>query len=101
MAYVRWSETDRTFRNIQLRWNDRIIVEDVVAAIQGGTGLYNAIQQLDSQKQSRFIELIVYFNRIEIYSKRKTIKDVDVTIDHVRVLAEAFNIDVMAENIHV
>ena len=101
MAYVRWGETDKTFLSIQLRWNDRIIVEEVVAAIQGGTGLYDAIQQLETKKRARFIELIVYFNRIEIYSGRKTIKEVDVTVDHVRILAEGFNIDVMAENIHV
>jgi orotate phosphoribosyltransferase len=101
MAYVRWSDTDKTFSNIQLRWNDRIIIEDVVTALQGGTGLYDAIQQLESTKRARFIELIVHFNRIEIYSGRKTIKEVNVTVDHVRVLAKAFNIDVMAENIHV
>ena len=100
---LKWNTADFAWDSNPYKWNDVLLVEEVLDGAASGDDIAWNVQQLDPEKKRRFIKLVCKVKGIEIYSGQKTIRDdINVTAEDCElVVKEVLGIELTVENIHV
>tara|TARA_R110002051_G_scaffold323570_1_gene417641 strand:+ start:465 stop:767 length:303 start_codon:yes stop_codon:yes gene_type:complete len=93
-----WGDSDFVWSTNSYTWGDVCLVEK---ASDGGKSS-NYKKRLSADEQKKFIKLVCKVKGIETYSGQKTIEEITVTADDIKlVVKEVLGVDLMVENINV
>ena len=108
MAKIKWEDADFKWNlaptdttKTRYTWNEVILVEEVVEAIQQGGGVMEDDMPWtkNQDKKKRLIKLILKCQG-KTYKETKEIQDIEITAKDIKILAEkVLGIEVLTENI--
>jgi len=100
---LKWNTADFLWDSNPYKWDDILLVEEVIDGSASGDEVAWNVQQLDPEKKRRFIKLVCKVKGIETYSGQKTIRDdINVSVEDCElVVKEVLGIELTVENIHV
>jgi hypothetical protein len=84
MAIQPWNGVNQTWSEIQIKWSDVFLIqelldairrEELLDAIRRGGSYQGEFQKLPKEKKKRFIELTLLIKGQDIYNSKKEIKD--------------------------
>jgi hypothetical protein len=75
MAIQPWSGVNQTWSEIQIKWSDVFLIQELLDAIRRGGSYQGEFQKLPKEKKKRFIELTLLIKGQDIYNSKKEIKD--------------------------
>ena len=75
MAIQPWNGVNQTWSEIQIKWSDVFLIQELLDAIRRGGSYQGEFQKLPKEKKKRFIELTLLIKGQDIYNSKKEIKD--------------------------
>ena len=75
MAIQPWNGVNQTWSEIQIKWSDVFLIQELLDAIKRGGSYQGEFQKLPKEKKKRFIELTLLIKGQNIYNSKKEIKD--------------------------
>ena len=93
-ADFEWNLAPSDLAEDRYTWDDVCkIIEEVIDEVVAGGGAW-ASRDKDKKKRKLCIKLIMYRNNIKVYDERKCIKNINLYIDDIKIIAEELKKDV-------
>jgi len=85
MAIQPWSGVNQTWSEIQIKWSDVFLIQELLDEIISGGDAISAFQKLPTEKKRRFIELTVLVNGQDTYNSKKLVNtDIKLSAHHIK-----------------